>query len=192
MSRLRIQLVGLLAILSTIAVTVLPARAQVAQAELRGTVLDQSGAALPGVTISATHVETGTARTTVTSPAGTYVMPALPIGSYTVRAELAGLRRSQRKASGWGSASRDRWTSRSSWRRSPKQSRCRASRRSSTRRNPSSPEKSRRDRSRDCRSTAATGWASSRSSPARAVIKARSRWERPAATWPSTRSTAST
>jgi hypothetical protein len=68
-----------------------PARAQVAQAELRGAVLDESGAALPGATITATHVDTGTVRTTVTSPAGTYVMPALPIGVYNISAELTGL-----------------------------------------------------------------------------------------------------
>src|SRR5258706_5087574 len=64
--------------------------AQVAQAELRGGVLDESGAALPGATITATHVETGTVRTTVTSATGTYVMPALPIGVYKISEELAG------------------------------------------------------------------------------------------------------
>src|SRR5689334_16292299 len=66
------------------------AHAQVAQAELRGTVLDESGAALPGATVAATHVETGTVRTTVTSATGTYVMPALPIGLYKISAELTG------------------------------------------------------------------------------------------------------
>jgi hypothetical protein len=67
-----------------------PAAGQVAQAELRGTVVDQSGAALPGATITATHTETGTARTTVTTETGAYVMPALPVGTYDVRAELTG------------------------------------------------------------------------------------------------------
>src|ERR1700704_3244534 len=64
--------------------------AQVAQAELRGGVLDESGAALPGATITATHVDTGTVRTTVTSGTGSYVMPALPIGVYKIAAELTG------------------------------------------------------------------------------------------------------
>src|ERR1044072_6179193 len=68
----------------------LPAVGQVGQAELRGGVLDESGAALPGATISATHVDTGTVRTTVTSSSGTYVMPALPVGVYTIAAELTG------------------------------------------------------------------------------------------------------
>src|SRR5207247_9190878 len=85
---LRLQ-AGLLALLGSCLLSS-PARAQVAQAELRGGVLDESGAALPGATITATHVDTGTVRTTVTSPTGTYVMPALPIGVYKISAELAG------------------------------------------------------------------------------------------------------
>jgi hypothetical protein len=66
------------------------ASAQVNQAELRGTVADESGAALPGVTITATNVETGATRTTVTSASGTYLMPALPLGTYHVKVELVG------------------------------------------------------------------------------------------------------
>ena len=80
----------LLSVLLGIGVAPLPARAQVAQAELRGSVLDQSGAALPGVTVTATEVQTGTARTMVTTETGTYLMAALPVGIYTVRAELLG------------------------------------------------------------------------------------------------------
>jgi hypothetical protein len=81
---------GVLALLFLLPLLVATTHAQVAQAELRGAVLDESGAVLPGVTITATHVETGTVRTTVTSPTGTYVMPALPIGMYKIGAELAG------------------------------------------------------------------------------------------------------
>ena len=69
-----------------------PARAsaQVAQADLHGTVTDESAAALPGVTISATHVDTGMTRTATTSATGTYAMPALPVGRYTIKAEMQG------------------------------------------------------------------------------------------------------
>ena len=56
--------------------------AQTGLADIRGTVVDDSGAALPGVTVSATHVDTGTTRTTVTSTTGVFLMPALPIGRY--------------------------------------------------------------------------------------------------------------
>ena len=45
-----------------------PAMAQLAQGELRGTIADESGAVLPGVAVTATHVETGTSRTTTTEP----------------------------------------------------------------------------------------------------------------------------
>src|SRR6516164_6478576 len=72
------------------AATAVPGFAQVGQAELRGAVIDASGAAVPGATITATHVETGTSRTTVTTETGAYVMPALPVGTYTVKAELVG------------------------------------------------------------------------------------------------------
>jgi hypothetical protein len=48
--------------------------AQLAQGELRGTVVDESGAVLPGVTITAIHVETGTSRTTTTAVNGGYLM----------------------------------------------------------------------------------------------------------------------
>jgi hypothetical protein len=67
-----------------------PSRAQVAQAELHGTVLDESGAALPGATVTATHVDTGTARSAVTTTTGAFLMPALPVGRYRVEAALAG------------------------------------------------------------------------------------------------------
>src|SRR5919198_3397685 len=67
-----------------------PAHAQVAQAELRGTVLDESGAALPGATVTATHVDTGTARTTITTSTGAFLMAALPVGRYRVEAALTG------------------------------------------------------------------------------------------------------
>jgi len=67
-----------------------PARAQVGQAELKGTVVDESGGVMPGASVTAIHSGTGVARTAVTSVTGTYSMPALPVGIYTVRAELSG------------------------------------------------------------------------------------------------------
>lgn len=67
-----------------------PIVAQLAQGELRGTAVDENGGVLPGVTITAVHVETGTTRTAVTSDTGTYLMPAMPLGTYKVTAELLG------------------------------------------------------------------------------------------------------
>jgi Carboxypeptidase regulatory-like domain/TonB dependent receptor len=77
-------LVALLAIASTAAL------AQSGLVELRGTVVDESGGALPGATVTATQAETGAVRTSVTSETGGYIMPALPVGTYQVRVELAG------------------------------------------------------------------------------------------------------
>ncbi len=67
-----------------------PAPAQTALAELRGRVLDEQGAVLPGATVTARHVETGASRTVVTSANGAFGMPALPVGRYNVEIELSG------------------------------------------------------------------------------------------------------
>ena len=66
------------------------AMAQSGLADIRGTVVDESSAALPGVTVTATHVETGTSRTTVTSTTGVFLMPALQVGKYKLQLELTG------------------------------------------------------------------------------------------------------
>ena len=64
--------------------------AQTSGAVLTGRVLDQTGAALPGVTITATNVATGVSTTVVTGSDGSYRTATLPAGRYTVRAELSG------------------------------------------------------------------------------------------------------
>ncbi|HEY0787566.1 MAG TPA: TonB-dependent receptor, partial [Thermoanaerobaculia bacterium] len=64
--------------------------------EINGVVTDSSGAVLPGVTVTATNVETGLTRTAVTEADGKYTIPLLPPGTYRVRAELAGLGEAQR------------------------------------------------------------------------------------------------
>lgn len=66
------------------------AMGQAVQAELRGVVIDESSAVLPGVTITATQADTGASRTSVTSETGSFLMPALPIGTYVVKVELSG------------------------------------------------------------------------------------------------------
>ena len=67
-----------------------PSIGQATLAELRGTVIDESGAVLPGATITAVHTETGTTRSAVTTTTGAYLMPALPLGTYTITVELSG------------------------------------------------------------------------------------------------------
>jgi hypothetical protein len=54
----------------------------VANAEIRGVVMDASGAVVPNALIKATQTETGRVRTTVAGAEGSYVLPNLAVGSY--------------------------------------------------------------------------------------------------------------
>lgn len=83
--RLKPVLVLLLSLISV------PAFAQTS-ATLTGRAADTSGAVLPGVTITAVHLERNISRTGVTDADGRYVLAALPVGSYEVRAELSGFK----------------------------------------------------------------------------------------------------
>jgi len=61
-----------------------------ATATMNGRIVDQAGAVLPGVTVTATNMETGAARDTVTNAEGLYTLPALAPGMYKVKVDLAG------------------------------------------------------------------------------------------------------
>ena len=58
--------------------------AQVDRSALNGTVTDPSGRVLPGAEVVAVQDATGLRRTTVSSGGGTYEIPELPVGLYTV------------------------------------------------------------------------------------------------------------
>ncbi len=66
------------------------AGAQVVGANLSGTVLDSSKAALPGVTVTITNTATGRQQVLVTDEEGRYRAVALQPGPYEVTAELTG------------------------------------------------------------------------------------------------------
>jgi outer membrane receptor protein involved in Fe transport len=66
------------------------AQAQATGANIIGKVQDKSGAALPGATVTATQKETGLTRNTVTESDGTYRLPSVPVGNYTIEVELNG------------------------------------------------------------------------------------------------------
>jgi hypothetical protein len=66
---------------------------QANNATLSGTVADASGAILPGVTVTATNRATGVTATNVTNEAGTYFIPSLIPGPYTLSAELPGFQK---------------------------------------------------------------------------------------------------
>src|SRR5271169_202805 len=67
-----------------------PSRAQSFRGALVGTVSDQTGAAIPGATVTAKNDGTGFTRVALTDDAGGYNIPELPIGNYTVTAEKSG------------------------------------------------------------------------------------------------------
>ena len=58
--------------------------AQVDRAALNGTVTDASGRVLPQTHITAVHNATGLRRETTSSSSGTYDIPELPVGIYTI------------------------------------------------------------------------------------------------------------
>ena len=66
------------------------ASAQTSGASLVGRVQDKDGAPLPGVTVTVANKETGLERSTTSGGDGTFLMPSLPVGTYTVKAELSG------------------------------------------------------------------------------------------------------
>src|SRR6267378_604883 len=85
---------SLLLLLVSIAV---PARGQTPSGEISGTVVDASGLAVPGVTITLSNVATNVVRTVQTNGSGLYVITAIPPGTYDLKAELTGFRTVERK-----------------------------------------------------------------------------------------------
>jgi len=59
-------------------------------AQIAGTVKDQSGAVIPGATVTARNVDTGLSRTAVTDATGEYRLVSLPPGRYAIATELSG------------------------------------------------------------------------------------------------------
>lgn len=66
------------------------AQTDVTTSRISGTIQDASGAALPGVTVTATNKETGLQQVAVTDEQGFYRVLNLPTGTYDITAELDG------------------------------------------------------------------------------------------------------
>jgi hypothetical protein len=73
-------------------VTATAAFAQAPVGTISGTVHDQTNAVLPGASITVRHVATGAERHVTSAEDGTFAVPSLPAGAYTVSAELSGFR----------------------------------------------------------------------------------------------------
>ncbi|MBI4483375.1 MAG: TonB-dependent receptor [Acidobacteria bacterium] len=63
---------------------------------IEGVVRDETGAVLPGVTVTVTQVGTGLKRVLVTDETGRYSAPQLPVGEYTIQSELPGFKKEVR------------------------------------------------------------------------------------------------
>lgn len=81
----------LLFVLVALALVCLPAVAQ-QTASIRGTIVDAQGEAVADATVTALNVETGFERTVRSTAAGTYNIPALPVGTYIVTVEAEGFK----------------------------------------------------------------------------------------------------
>ena len=64
--------------------------AQQTTGSITGRVLDQQGAAVPGVTVTAKNTQTGFVRSETSDAEGIYRLNALPVGIYDVNADLSG------------------------------------------------------------------------------------------------------
>jgi hypothetical protein len=73
-----------------LALTPMSVFAQSANGSISGLVTDDSGGALPGVTVSATNIATGAERNNVSNAQGHYQLGLLSPGTYTVKGELSG------------------------------------------------------------------------------------------------------
>jgi hypothetical protein len=83
---------------AALAFAVLPAFSQqMGTGTIDGRIVDATGAILPGVSVTLTNTETGFSRTVVTEANGRFRVPLLPVGPYTLTAELAGFQTLRRE-----------------------------------------------------------------------------------------------
>ena len=69
-----------------------PAHAQATRGTILGTINDQTGAALPGATVTATETRTNASHNTVTNETGNFTFPNIPDGIYNIKAEIQGFK----------------------------------------------------------------------------------------------------
>lgn len=72
-------------------IEMMPSNGPVGPGQAGGTIIDPSGAAVPNVAISVKH-ENGLSFRAITTPAGTWVVPRMPSGRVTIRAEAQGFK----------------------------------------------------------------------------------------------------
>jgi hypothetical protein len=83
-------------ILAVLAISVVPAEAQVLYGGLVGTVIDQQGAVVPGARMTIVNMETSLTRETTTDAQGAYSFVNVLAGPYDVKVALQGFREAVR------------------------------------------------------------------------------------------------
>ena len=73
-----------------------PALAQETRGSIEGVVKDASGGVLPGVLVEIKNTKSGALTSATTDERGFYRFPALPVGTYTITAQLQGFNNAQR------------------------------------------------------------------------------------------------
>ncbi len=65
---------------------------QVGNGTITGTVTDPAGAVVPAAAVAATNTQTGVAYSAVSTSTGSYTIPDLPVGTYSVTAKVPGFK----------------------------------------------------------------------------------------------------
>jgi hypothetical protein len=81
-----------ISVLTTALFVCCPSVSAQAVGEILGTVTDPTGAVIPKATVTATRTATGISQSTVTAAGGTYAIPNLVVGTYTVSVTAAGFK----------------------------------------------------------------------------------------------------
>jgi hypothetical protein len=85
-------LISLLAVLALVLCSAFSARAQVTSADVRGTIMDEQGAAIAGADVAITSSNTGYTRSMTSASDGQYTFTELPLGTYSIHVTHAGFR----------------------------------------------------------------------------------------------------
>src|SRR5437867_7616512 len=86
-----------IAIVAWIALGTCLSVAQSSTATILGTVKDDTGALIPGASITVKHTEIGLTRTAISSETGDYNVPLLPVGAYEITTAMPGFKQDVRR-----------------------------------------------------------------------------------------------
>src|SRR5258706_4610301 len=92
--------IALFAVLALALCTAFTARAQNTTASIRGTVMDEQGAAIVGADVMLTKADTGYSRGDKTDKYGAYSFQSLPIVRYILIMSVKGIKSYQEKVNG--------------------------------------------------------------------------------------------